>query len=112
MSDVGQLDRALAAIDDANADDPDTIVIDGQVRPKEQGHAELMSDWVRRLDPEATDAQLLAARAEQGEEKTIGIDRKTTAKMSARGIAAASALELAPEARALLERAMATAEKP
>src|SRR5689334_15440029 len=62
MSDP-QLDRALATIDEANGDDPDTIVIDGQVRPKEQAHAELMSDWVRRLDPQATDAQMLAARA-------------------------------------------------
>jgi hypothetical protein len=33
------------------------------VRPKELAHAELMTEWVRRLDPEATDAQLLAARA-------------------------------------------------
>jgi len=200
MSDAPQLERALAAIDAANADDPDTIVIAGQERPKEHAHAELMSDWVRRLDPEATDAQLLAARAhhlrrwtiprssypegragylrwrttlkkqharevaeileregyepaviervqqivrkdglghdaavqthedalclvflqtqllelaaEQGEEKTIEIVRKTTAKMSARGIAAASALELTPEARALVERAMTATEKP
>jgi hypothetical protein len=61
MSD--RLERAFAAIDAANADDPFTIEIDGMSRPKEQAHAELMCDWVRRLDPDATDAQLLAARA-------------------------------------------------
>lgn len=33
------------------------------VRPKEQAHAELMTAWVQRLDPAATEAQLLAARA-------------------------------------------------
>lgn len=59
----GRFDRAVAAIDAANADDPHVLVVDGVARPKEQVHAELMTDWVRRLDPEASDAQLLAARA-------------------------------------------------
>jgi hypothetical protein len=62
MSD-SRLARAIAAIDAANADDPETIVVRGEVRPKEQAHAEMMTEWVRRLDPDATDAQLLAARA-------------------------------------------------
>ena len=60
---TGRLERAVAAIDAANADDPETILVDGQLRPKEQAHAELMSEWVRRLDPDASEAQLLAARA-------------------------------------------------
>lgn len=55
--------RAIAAIDSANADDPFTVVIDGVERPKELAHAEMMGDWVRRLDPEADQAQMLAARA-------------------------------------------------
>jgi hypothetical protein len=54
---------AIAAIDAANADDPNTIVVDGVERPKEQAHAEMMTAWVRRLDPDADEAQLLAARA-------------------------------------------------
>ena len=58
-----RLSAALAAIDQANADDPHTIEIDSQVRPKEQAHAELMTEWVQRLDPDADDAQLVAARA-------------------------------------------------
>lgn len=58
-----RLAAALAAIDAANADDPNVIVVDGVERPKEQAHAELMTDWVRRLDPDCTDEQLLAARA-------------------------------------------------
>lgn len=58
-----RLERAFAAIDAANADDPVRIVVDGVERPKEQAHAELMVEWVRRLDPEASAAQLLAARA-------------------------------------------------
>ena len=54
---------AIAAIDAANADDPNTIEVRGQVRPKEQAHAELMTEWLTRLEPEASDAQHLAARA-------------------------------------------------
>ena len=58
-----RLSAALAAVDAANAGDPHTIEIDGQVRPKEQAHAEMMTEWVERLDPDADDAQLVAARA-------------------------------------------------
>jgi len=58
-----RFERAVADIDAANAHDPNRLVIDGVARPKEQVHAELMTEWVRRLDSEADDAQLLAARA-------------------------------------------------
>jgi hypothetical protein len=60
---MDRLAAALAAIDAANADDPNVIVVDGVERPKEQAHAELMTDWVRRLDPECSEEQILAARA-------------------------------------------------
>ncbi len=55
--------EAIAAIDAANADDPNTIEVRGEVRPKEQAHAELMTESITRLDPDANDAQHLAARA-------------------------------------------------
>jgi hypothetical protein len=58
-----RLDRAHAAIDAANADDPARIVVRGQERPKELAHAELVSEWVRRLDDHPSDEMLLAARA-------------------------------------------------
>jgi hypothetical protein len=60
---VSSFDDAIALIDAANADDPNVLVLDGVERPKEQAHAELMTEWVRRLDPGAGEAQLLAARA-------------------------------------------------
>jgi hypothetical protein len=63
MTDPDRLAQALAAIDRANADDPFTLEVDGRARPKELVHAELMSAWVARLDPEADEAQRLAARA-------------------------------------------------
>ena len=58
-----RLDRAIAAIDAANADDPNTIVVHGVSRPKELAHAELMTAWVTRMRPDASEALLLAARA-------------------------------------------------
>lgn len=58
-----RLQAAIDAIDAANADDPNTIVVAGVERPKELAHAALMSQWLLRLDPEADVAQQLAARA-------------------------------------------------
>jgi hypothetical protein len=60
---VDRLAAALAAIDAANVDDPNVITVDGVTRPKELAHAELMTHWVRTLDPECSDEQILAARA-------------------------------------------------
>ena len=55
--------RAVEAIDAANADDPNTIVARGVARPKELAHAELVSEWVVVLQPDASEALRLAARA-------------------------------------------------
>lgn len=54
---------AIAAIDAANADDPATLLVDDAPRPKEQTHAEMMTAWVLRLRPDASETLLLAARA-------------------------------------------------
>ena len=54
---------AVAALDAANRDDPHRLEVRGQSRPKELAHAELVTEWVRRLHPEASEALLLAARA-------------------------------------------------
>jgi hypothetical protein len=52
----------IRAIDAANADDPNRLVTDGSLRPKELVHSELVTAWVRRLYPDAGEALLLAAR--------------------------------------------------
>jgi ketosteroid isomerase-like protein len=59
---VDQLDRAIAAIDAANAEDPTIVTVRERTGPKEIVHAELVSEWVRRLRSEPDDALLLAAR--------------------------------------------------
>ena len=58
-----RFDTAIAAIDAANADDPYTLDISGEALPKEQTHAEMMTRWVRELNPQASEELLLAARA-------------------------------------------------
>jgi hypothetical protein len=58
-----RFERAIAAIDAANAADPNRIVVRGARRPKELAHAELVSAWVARLAPDASEALRLAARA-------------------------------------------------
>jgi hypothetical protein len=67
VADVARYERAVAAIDAANADDPNRILVRGVERPKEQAHAELMTEWVERLSADTGDppseALLLAARA-------------------------------------------------
>ncbi|MGI8756255.1 MAG: DUF4202 domain-containing protein [Acidimicrobiales bacterium] len=54
---------AVGAVDAANAEDPVRLVVDGLERPKEVVHADVVERWVRALDSDASEAQLLAARA-------------------------------------------------
>ena len=56
-------ERALAAIDAANAEDPVELEVDGRARPKEVVHAEVVTRWLAVVDPDADDLQRLAARA-------------------------------------------------
>lgn len=65
---MSPIDAALAAIDAANAEDPNLVEPfpagdDPTPRPKELVHAERMTWWLARLDPSSDDAQRLAARA-------------------------------------------------
>jgi ketosteroid isomerase-like protein len=56
------LRAALAAIDDANSTDPTIVTVGDRHGPKEIVHAELVSAWVARLDPDPSDALAIAAR--------------------------------------------------
>jgi hypothetical protein len=57
-----RLARAIAAIDAANAADPNTLTVNGTTRPKELVHAEMVTSWVTELRPDASPELLLAAR--------------------------------------------------
>jgi hypothetical protein len=71
VSDSDRLRRALAAVDAANADDPNTIRVRDRECKKELAHAELASEWIERLDPQASEALRLAARAHHVRRWTI-----------------------------------------
>lgn len=58
-----RLATTIAAVDAANAEDPNTLVVRGDTRPKALGEAELATDWVHRLVAQPSDALLLAVRA-------------------------------------------------
>src|ERR1700730_4892461 len=62
MTDPERFARAIAAIDTANADDPNIVTIRARTGPKEVLHAELATEWVERLLPGASEPLLLAAR--------------------------------------------------
>jgi len=59
----GRLALAIAAIDAANAEDPNTLVYDDEVRPKELLHSQRASHWLGGLAPEAGALLQLAIRA-------------------------------------------------
>jgi hypothetical protein len=58
-----RFERAIELIDEANSADPTILMVNEQPRPKELAHAEIVTEWVRRLRPDADEALLLAARA-------------------------------------------------
>lgn len=60
---MSRFEAAVAAIDAANAADPNTVTVDGEERPKELVHADRVEHWVRTLDADASELQILAARA-------------------------------------------------
>ena len=58
-----RLEKAIAAIDAANASDPHTLVFEGREHPKEQLHAERASHWLSVLAPDAGELLKIAVRA-------------------------------------------------
>lgn len=64
-------DLSLSRIDAANAEDPNTVTVDGMARPGELVYSERMSAMLARLVPEASEALRLAARAQHLRRWTI-----------------------------------------
>jgi ketosteroid isomerase-like protein len=62
VNDPERFRAAIAAIDAANAHDPNLVRVRDRAGPKEIVHAELVTEWVRDLAPDASEALLLAAR--------------------------------------------------
>ena len=62
--DPARFAHALRRFDEANARDPYTELVDGVARPRELLYAERLTDWVLRLQPEASEPLRLAARCQ------------------------------------------------
>jgi len=61
--DTARFERAIAAIDAANAEDPNRLTFAGESLPKELVHAELVTRWIEKLVDDPDEALRLAARA-------------------------------------------------
>ncbi len=56
--------NAQRRFDEAHARDPNTELVDGVARPRELVYAERLTDWVMRLQPDASESLRLAARCQ------------------------------------------------
>jgi Domain of unknown function (DUF4202) len=70
-----KFDRALAAIDAANAADPNRVTAGGREAPKELVYAEQMTRWLAALAPDASEMLRLAVRAQHIRRWEIPRDR-------------------------------------
>jgi hypothetical protein len=59
-----RLSKTIAAIDQANGEDPNTEFWQGQKTPKELLYSVRMSHWLAKLDPSPSAARQIAARAQ------------------------------------------------
>ena len=59
-----RFERAIALIDEENSRDPNHELLNGQPVPRELLYSQRLTDWVLRLEPNASEALRLAARSQ------------------------------------------------
>jgi hypothetical protein len=64
MEDEGRFSEANRRFDEENARDPHLIFVDGVAQPHELLYARRLTEWVLRLQPNASQPLLLAARSQ------------------------------------------------
>lgn len=62
--DSARFDAAISAFDEANRRDPNEESENGQPYPREWLYAQWLTNWVQRLEPNASEELLLAARCQ------------------------------------------------
>ncbi len=65
------LEQVLARLDQLNSDDPTRDVVDSVPQPRELVYAKRLTEWVLRLDPNASEALRIAARGQHVRRWTI-----------------------------------------
>ena len=73
--DPDRLQRVLARIDQLNSQDPNTELVSGIAQPRELVYAQRLTDWVLRLDPDASETLRIAARGQHVQRWTIPRER-------------------------------------
>lgn len=68
---TSRFERAIAAFDAANAEDPNREFRGGLDQPTQLAYARHMTEWLEKLDPEASEALRLAVRAQHIRRWTI-----------------------------------------
>ena len=63
-ADRARFETALRRFDEENSRDPNFETVDGERRPRELVYAQWLSDWVRKLSPDASEELRLAARCQ------------------------------------------------
>lgn len=73
--DAQRLQRLLQRIDQLNREDPNAQLVEGRPVPSELWYAERLTVWVKRLDPQPSEALRIAARGQHVRRWTIPRDR-------------------------------------
>lgn len=71
---MGNYQLAVKKIDEANSRDPNRVMVEGKEFPKELIYAQRMTEWLEKLDYDASEALRLAARCQHIERWTIPRD--------------------------------------
>lgn len=61
---MNMLEKAIAAIDDANSADPNRVLVNAQPVARELVYGQQMSQWLARLEPNPSESLQIAARAQ------------------------------------------------
>lgn len=59
-----RFEEAIRRFDEANSADPNRVIVAGVERPRELAYAQWLTDWVRKLSPNASEELRLAARCQ------------------------------------------------
>lgn len=71
MSNSEHFREAIHAFDEANSKDPNIDTVNGKDQPKELLYAQRMTEWLGKMDPEASEPLRLAARCQHIERWVI-----------------------------------------
>jgi hypothetical protein len=64
MQEEGRFTGAIRRFDEENGRDPHLVIVDGAAQPHELVYAQRLTEWVLRLQPNASKPLLLAARSQ------------------------------------------------